>query len=141
MRRRLGPSVLDLESGDERRHYFAGDVGEAEIAALETVGKLAVIEAELVEQGGVEVMDVDGIGDGGEAEIVRCADGGAGADTAAREPDGVSIDEVVPSRRLLAAFGHRGAAELASPDDEGLVEEPAAFEVGTQGGARASQSV
>lgn len=35
------------------------DVGEAEVPALEAVGELFVVEAEEVEEGGVEVVDVD----------------------------------------------------------------------------------
>ena len=36
-------------------------VGEAEVAALETVGEPFVVEAELMQQRGVQVVDVDGI--------------------------------------------------------------------------------
>ena len=37
-------------------------VGQAEIAALEAVGQLGVVEAEQVQDGGVEVVDVDSVG-------------------------------------------------------------------------------
>src|SRR5689334_13499171 len=46
-------------SRQELRHDLAADVGQAEIAALETVGQLRVIEAEEVQDRGVQVVDVD----------------------------------------------------------------------------------
>ena len=38
---------------------FAVNVGEAEVASLETVSQLGMIEAEQVQDRGVQVMDVD----------------------------------------------------------------------------------
>ena len=52
-------------------------VGEAEVAALETVGEFLVIEAEEVEERGVEVVDVDFVFDDAEAEFVGRAEDGA----------------------------------------------------------------
>ena len=43
------------------RHEFAMHVGQAEVAALETIGQLRVVEAEQVQDGGVEVADVDSV--------------------------------------------------------------------------------
>ena len=41
------------------------DVGQSELAALVSEGEALVVDAEEVQQGGVEVVDVDGIlGDG-----------------------------------------------------------------------------
>ena len=37
-------------------------VGQAEVAALITIGEPPVIDAELVQDGGIEVMDVHGAG-------------------------------------------------------------------------------
>ena len=45
-------------------------VGEAEVAALEAVGELLVVEAEQVQDGGVQVVDVDLALDDAEAEFV-----------------------------------------------------------------------
>ncbi len=50
-------------------------VGEAEVAALEAEGELLVVEAEQVQDRGVEVVDVDAVFDGAEAELVGLADG------------------------------------------------------------------
>ena len=54
-------------------HDFSVDVGEAEVAALETVGELFVVEAEEVEKGCVKVVDVDLPFDDAEAEFVALA--------------------------------------------------------------------
>ena len=51
-------------------HEFAGDVGETEVATLEAVGQPSVIEAEQMEQRGVEVIHVDFVFYDVKAEIV-----------------------------------------------------------------------
>ena len=40
---------------------MAGDVGQAVVAALEFVGEAFVVDAEEVEEGGLKVVDVDGV--------------------------------------------------------------------------------
>ena len=40
----------------------AEDVGEAEASALEFEGEAFVVEAQAVEDGGLDVVDVDGVG-------------------------------------------------------------------------------
>ena len=50
--RSLGEDVVD---------DVAVDVGEAVLAALEFVGEGGVVDAELVEDGGLEVVDVDAV--------------------------------------------------------------------------------
>ena len=51
------------------------DIGQAEIAALETVGEFRVIKAQQLQQGGVQVVDVDLVFGGVEAELVGLTDG------------------------------------------------------------------
>ena len=51
-------------------HHFAVHVGQAEVAALEAVGQPGVVEAQQVQDRGVQVVDVDAIFDGVEAELV-----------------------------------------------------------------------
>ena len=41
-------------------HYFAGDVGQAEVAAAEAEGQAFVVDAQAVQDRGVQVVDVDG---------------------------------------------------------------------------------
>ena len=56
--------VLLADSGEEGFHHTAVHLREAVIAAAVTEGKAFVVEAQLVEDGGVDVVDVDGIDDG-----------------------------------------------------------------------------
>src|SRR4051812_20973020 len=107
--------IRDATSGEDVCHHAAVHVGEAEIAALEAVGEPLVVEAELVEERGVEIVDVDGVFDGVEAEVVGAAVAQAGLDAAAGEPDRVAAVVVVAA--VVAALDHGSAAELAGPDD------------------------
>jgi hypothetical protein len=85
-------------------------------------GELRVVEAEEVEDGGVEVMDVDGVLDDLGAEVVGLAVGDAALDAAAGEPG--AEGGVVVAAAVAAVDGGR-AAELRGPDDQRVVEHAA----------------
>ena len=51
-------------------HDFTVDIGEAEVASLELEGELFVVDAKEVQDGGLEVMDVDLVVLGVEADVV-----------------------------------------------------------------------
>ncbi len=113
------------------------DAGEALVEALVLEDEAAVIDAEAVEEGGVEVVHVHRVFHDVVAEVVGLAIDGSGADTTAGEPHGE-----VPGMMIAAvgfggefALGIDGAPEFAAPDDEGGIEEAALFEVGDQGSA------
>ena len=55
---------------DDRMNDFAGDVGQAEVAAGVAVGEPGVVQAHQVQDGGVQVVHVDFVDDGGVAEFV-----------------------------------------------------------------------
>ena len=65
--------------------YFAVNVGQAEIAAGVAVGQGGVIDAELVQHGGVQVVDRDAVLDSLEAELVGRAIGKSALEAAARQ--------------------------------------------------------
>ena len=50
-------------------------VGQPVVAALEAIGQLLVVQAQQVEDGGLEVVDVDPVPGHGEAEFVGLAVG------------------------------------------------------------------
>ncbi len=85
---------------------------------------------------GVEVVHVHRILHRVVAELVRGAEGDAGLDAAARQPDGERARVMVAAQelRVVPALVHGGAAELAAPDHEGRVQEPALLQVLDQGG-------
>ena len=81
----------------------AVDVGEAEVAAGVAVSEFFVVEAEQVQNGGVEVVDVDYFFDGFEAEFVGGAVDVAAFDAAAGHPDGEAVGVVVAACGGFAA--------------------------------------
>ena len=97
-----------------------------------------MIDAEAVQDGRLEVVDVDRVVLGVETEVVGGAEGHAGLDAAAGHPDREGFAVVVSSVFLTvgAALRVGRPAELAAPDDERLVEHAALLEVFDQGGRR-----
>src|SRR5947209_3927739 len=65
--------------------------------------------------------------DGLEAEFITGTEGDPRLDPAAGHPEREGIGVMVAA--VGAALDHRRPAELAAPDDEGVVEEPALFEI------------
>ena len=112
---------------------FAVDVGQAHVAAAEAVGESLVIDAQEVQDRGVEVVDLDLVLDGVVAVVVGGAVDGAAFDPAAGQPDGEAVGVVVAA---VGSLRHRGAAEFAAPDDQGRVEQAARLEVLEQAGDR-----
>src|SRR4051812_37657249 len=125
----LGGTAL---SGQQRFYHRSVDVGQAEVAAGVAVGQALVVEPEEVKEGGVEVVDVDLVLDGGEAELVGRAVGVTALHAAAGQPDREAVMVVVAPAEL-GEFGDGGPAELAAPEHEGGVEQPALLQVGEEG--------
>ena len=75
-------------SGNELVHDMAVDVGQAEVAAIVAEGEPLVIQAQQVEDGGVEVVMRDAARNGVHAELVGSAVGNSRLDAAARHPHG-----------------------------------------------------
>ena len=81
-------------------HYVAVDVGQAEVAAGVTVGQPRVVEAQAVQHRGVQVVDVDRLLDGAEAELVGRAVNVAAVDAAAGHPHREAVVIVVAAVHL-----------------------------------------
>jgi hypothetical protein len=92
-----------------------------------------VIEPEQVEDGGVEIAKVDLAFDALGTGLAGAAMGEAGFDPAAGQPEGEGAG-VVAGLIFAIARGETGAAELAAPDDEGVLKQTALVEVVEQGG-------
>src|SRR5262249_50834025 len=99
------------------------------MAAAVEIRQLFVIEAEQVQDGCVQVVDVDLVLDGGVAELVGGAVYLPALDAAAGQPRRKTARAVIAA---LAVLSRRRAAELARPDDEGFVEQATLFQVGQQ---------
>ena len=48
-------------SGQNRLDHLAGDIGETVVAALEAVGEALVIDAQQVQERGMEIVHMDGV--------------------------------------------------------------------------------
>ena len=53
-------------------------------------------------------------------------------DATSRHPHGKALDVVIPAGPALA-LEHGGTTELATPDDQGVFEQTALFEIGQEG--------
>src|SRR5262249_15733761 len=119
----LGHGDTSPSLSQNRLDYLAGDVCQAKIAALELDREALMVDAQKVQQGGVQVVDVDGILDGVIAEFVGAAVGDAALDAAAGQDHGEGTHVVVAAQvQALAALRHGRAAELAAPDDQRVVQ-------------------
>src|SRR5215472_18864081 len=72
-------------------------------------------------------MNVDLILDHIKSKLVAFAQRDAGPHSSSGQPHGERIRMMIAS--IAAALHHRRAAELATPDDQGILQEPALLEV------------
>ena len=96
-----------------------------------------MIDAEEVEDGGVEVADVDGfrwVGDVPAVVIGGTVDAGFDSATSHPERKGAAVVVATGGWSIKGSLGKDGAAEFTAPDDEGVFEKAALFEVGDEGG-------
>ena len=107
-------------------NYLTVDIGEPVIAAAVTVGQLLVIESHLIENGRVQVVDVDTVLDGRAAEHISGAVAVAGFHAATSHPDGEAVVIVVAA---VFTLGSWCAAKLTTPDNERLIEEATGLEI------------
>ena len=96
------------------------DVGEAAFEAVVVVGEAFVVEAEEVEDGGVEIVDGSDVFFRFPAECVGGAMGVAALDAGAGEPGGEAFGVMVaPASAFLES---RHTAELGAPDDQSILK-------------------
>ena len=96
-------------------------VGQAEVAAGVAVGELFVVEAQQVQDRGVQVVDVDLVLDRLEAELVGRAVDVAALDAAAGQPHGEAVVVVVAAVDLA---GVRARLAAARPSACGRTRRP-----------------
>ena len=96
---------------------FAVDVGESVVAALESIGKLFVIESKLVEQRGVKVMNMDLLFDDVETELIGLAVDVAWFESAASHPHAERVDVVIAAGKIFSLFAHRSSSKFPTKDD------------------------
>src|SRR6476646_1659390 len=83
----------------------------------------------------MEVVEVDPVGDGAQAEFVGVSDYLASLDASARHPDGEAVGIVVAAfRATRTAIRHGAPAEFSAPDYQRGIEQTAGLEVRKQSG-------
>ena len=119
------------------------DIGKSKIATGVAISELLVVEAEKMENGSVEVVDVDFVLDGSKAELVSGAVDVTAFDAPACHPHGEAVVVVIASEASIGGvcagcgeFDRGGASEFTAPDYEGVFEETAHFEVFEEGSDR-----
>ena len=113
------------------------DSGEAEVEAEVTEGEAFVVDAKELENGGLEVVDVDRVFGDVEAEVVGLAEGDAGLDAAAGHPHGEGLGVVVATVAAFeggTGFYHGSASKFSAPDDQSVFEHAAFLEILDEGG-------
>src|SRR5262249_36796949 len=111
--------------------YFAMNVGEPEVAALETVGQPGMFQSEKVQDGRMQIVDVHLFFDGVKAEVVRLAVDDARFNAATSQPDGVAM-RVMVAPQLIGAkvtLHHGRPPKLASPNNQRGIQQAALLEV------------
>ena len=106
-------------------------VCQPEVSPLVPVGKLLVIDAEAMQHGRVEVVDVYWLVDHVVAEIIRFAVDNTRLHTATCHPFGVATGMVVPPvvglRQATLAIDR--SSEFSAPDHQRVIQHAALLEV------------
>ena len=119
-------------SGEDLSDDLAADVCQAEIAARVAEGQALVIQAQEVQDRGLQIVDVDRVFDDVKTQIVGGAIERARLDAAAGHPHRECLRVMIAAQATMenrVAFHHRRAAEFAAPNHERLIEQTALFEV------------
>jgi hypothetical protein len=93
-----------------------------------------VVEPEEVTRSRIQIVNVHRVAGDIEAELVRFAVDVAALEAFTCESHGETSVVVVPA--IVAALRHGRATELTAPDDDGVVEETAFFEIAHESSAR-----
>ena len=118
-------------SGQKSSDNVAVDIGQSEVPSGMAVGESLMIYPELMKDGGVEIVYLDGVFDGVFPDLVSGSVDMAGFEAAPCEPDAEAVTVVAASVLALAS---RSAAELGRPEHDGVVEHAALFQIDEKGG-------
>ena len=130
-----GSMIVVQKSGEDvLDDVRAFDTTEACIEALELEGEGVVIDAELIEHRGVQVVNGGDLFHRRVAKIIGRAVNDAALDTCACEPHGHRFVVMIST---AAALRHRRATELTGPYDQRVVQHAALLQIGDERHARA----
>ena len=109
------------------------NVREAEVAARVAIRELLMVEAQEMEDRGMEVVHVNSVDCRGESELVGGAVHMAAANTTAGQPHRETVMIMVAARESRQ-LGDGCTAELTAPEYQHLFEQPALFQIGQESG-------
>lgn len=102
--------------------YGTMEFGEAFFTAKMEIRELVLVEAELIQNGRMEISEVNPISHGVDTQIIRSADYGAALDAASSHPPGKASRAMIPPQRIgVAAFRQGRSAKLSSPHNQRCV--------------------
>ena len=107
------------------------DVGKAKVAALEAMSQSQMVQAELVQDGSVEIVDVDWVLRDVESEIVRLAVADAPFHpSAGHQHRKTTRMMIAPGHDFVSyVFAEWRATELATPDYQRFVKHATLLEI------------
>src|SRR5207249_6457636 len=110
-------------------------VGEPMVAALELKRQPGVVDSQAVQNGGVQVMHVDGIADDVVTIIIGFSMGNARLDASSSNPKGEAawmvVAPIIVGCQLALAVNR--SAEFPAPDNQRVVEQATLFQVTDKG--------
>ena len=119
-------AVVAVNSGEKFFYNRAcHNRGPLEATVVE-IGEINMVQTHQVKNCSVDIVNVRRTVDRAQTKFIGAADGLPGLYAAAREPGREAPRVVVPS---FAFFVKRGTPELATPDDERIVQQSARFQV------------
>src|SRR5689334_6604855 len=107
------------------------DIRQAEAPALELEGQFLVVDAELLHDSCLKIVHMDRIHDGVIGEVVCLTEAEAWFETASCHPHRETARMMIPSviRRGQPPLRIGGAAELSTPDYDGVIQQSAGFQI------------
>ena len=127
-------TVAGVWSGKNVLNDVSVDVSQAIMASLKSVGEFLVVDAELVKDGGMEVVNTDRVFHNVVAVVIGLTVTHAATNSSARHPNGETSWVMVAAIAFVCHFPLTvdSPAEFSSPDDECLIEQAALFQVGNE---------
>ena len=112
----------------------AVDIRQAEVAALVTEGQFLVVDPHQVQDGGVQIMHMDGVLRDVVREVVRLAILETSLHTPAGHPHRPTAWVVVASVIFTgqSALAVHGASKLTAPNHQRVIQHAPTFQIGQQ---------
>ena len=95
------------------------DISQSHVAATKAEGELFVVDAQQVQNRGVDIVNVDGVFDGAHSHFIRSTKGHAAANSGTGHPDRVTAHMMIAA---IASGTVWSAPHFSGPDDKGVIK-------------------